>query len=274
MHRTNADGHVANMWSPGDPGAGQEATQIDATYMNDLQENICKAIEAAGIVLIAGDYDQLTHAITKLHGKQAFTSSGSFTVPAGVTKIYISGCGGGGGGGGAGGSTSTPNSAGGGGGGGSGQAIIQVPYVVTPGQVISVTIAAGGTAGAGAASGGTGGNAGNGGSTVVGALVTLAGGSGGTGGGNASPPSGGNGGSGYPQGSYGGDGPAPYGGAGAGGPFGGGGGSARAASSDSYSGLSPSGCGTGGGGGGACYILAHTGAAGAPGSSGLVIIEW
>ncbi|MFZ3232631.1 MAG: hypothetical protein WA194_03780 [Patescibacteria group bacterium] len=35
------------------------------------------------------------------HGKQLFTSNGTFTVPAGVTTIYLKQSGGGGGGGGA-----------------------------------------------------------------------------------------------------------------------------------------------------------------------------
>lgn len=61
-----------------------------------------------------------------LKGAAKIDISGSFTVPDGVTTIYVSGCAGGSGGGGSY-STSSGNS-GGGGGGGAGQSIIRQPY--------------------------------------------------------------------------------------------------------------------------------------------------
>lgn len=96
-----------------------------------------------------------------------YTSNGSFTVPAGVTKIYVSASAGGGGGGGG----STGAIYGGGGGGGAGETIMDVEYAVTPGQVIAITIGAGGAGSSSAAAAG--------GNTVIGSLVTLAGGGGG-----------------------------------------------------------------------------------------------
>lgn len=67
-------------------------------------------------------------------GKNIFTTSGTFTVPAGVTQIYVSGCGGGGGG-------SSVYGCGGGG----GASIYRRPITVTPGQSISYVVGSGGS---------------------------------------------------------------------------------------------------------------------------------
>jgi hypothetical protein len=80
-----------------------------------------------------------------------FTSSGTFTVPAGVTKISAVLIGGGGAGGGSGGGS------GGNGGGGGGLRYIN-DYTVSPGQTIDVTVGSGGVGGFGANAGGDGGN--------------------------------------------------------------------------------------------------------------------
>lgn len=83
---------------------------------------------------------------------QTFTSSGTFTVPAGVTEITVECWGGGGGGGG-----SNNNNNGGSGGGGGGYAS-RTFTGLTPGSPINFIVGAGGTAGA--ANGGTGGTGG------------------------------------------------------------------------------------------------------------------
>lgn len=67
---------------------------------------------------------------------QVFLSSSTFTVPANVTSLWVTLVGGGGGG-----------EADNGGGGGGGQAIVKQPLTVSPGDVITVTIGAGGTPG-------------------------------------------------------------------------------------------------------------------------------
>ena len=77
---------------------------------------------------------------------QIFTSSGSFTAPTGVTKVYLTMCGAGGGG------KTSAGGGNGGGGGSAGGAIVNYPFTVTPGNSYTVTINAGGSAGA---SGGT-----------------------------------------------------------------------------------------------------------------------
>jgi hypothetical protein len=73
-----------------------------------------------------------------------FTSSNTYTVPAGVYSLTVLLVGGGGGGG-----ASSAGFADGGGGGGAGGVIYNTTYPVTPGQVLSVAIGAGGRGGAG-----------------------------------------------------------------------------------------------------------------------------
>lgn len=81
-----------------------------------------------------------------------FTVSGTFDVPLGITKVYLTMIGGGGGGTGSltGGSSS-------GGGGGAGAYKINHPFAVTPGGTYTVTVGAGGAGGAVNNNGGTGG---------------------------------------------------------------------------------------------------------------------
>jgi len=107
--------------------------------------------------------------------KVKFTSTQSWTVPAGVTQLQIVAVGGGGGGGGA--STTGIGSSTGGGGGG-GAIVYNNAVAVTPGTSYTITIGAGGTS----SSTGT---SGTGGTTSVGALLTAAGGGGGSRGGGA-----------------------------------------------------------------------------------------
>lgn len=93
-----------------------------------------------------------------------FYTSGTYTVPAGVTAVYVSGCGGGAGGG---------HFYGGGG----GASVIRQKVNVTPGQTISVTIGSGGAgkpASAGTISTYQSGT--NGGTTKFGSYVSLTGG--------------------------------------------------------------------------------------------------
>jgi hypothetical protein len=108
---------------------------------------------------------------------ELFTSSTTWTVPAGITKcaVYMVG----GGGGGASGRVAVTQVAGAGGGGGAGGAIGFDPfYLVTPADVITVTIGAGGSGGAvinatTSASSGFSGTAGS--DTVFGSLTVVGG---------------------------------------------------------------------------------------------------
>ena len=225
-----------------------------------------------------------------------FTASGTWTVPTGVTGVWISGIGGGAGGWG--------GSANMGPGGGSGEEGTMIPMAVVPGTVMPVTIGAGGAAGsasntpAGMAypggtttfgilsflggrpgalynSGGPGGGWGGGASTsIIGASGTaesssfFGGGSGGAGGGNNTTP-------GYYGAGSGGTITGGVGGA-VGGGFGGGGGGAAspygaggAGGAGNNNGLNGVGYGSGGGG---CGGSSGTTKTGGVGKSGYLII--
>lgn len=96
---------------------------------------------------------------------QIFTASGTFTIPAGITKVKVTVVGGGGGSGGA--SQGSAMTGGGGGGGTS----IQTLTGLTPGNTVTVTVGAGGSAGANSGTDG-----GNGGTSSFGANASATGG--------------------------------------------------------------------------------------------------
>ena len=115
----------------------------------------------------------------------SFTSSGTFSVPAGVSAVTVLVVAGAGGGGGGGGRAGPPGDNGtGGGGGGAGGLVFRPGFPVTPGGTVSVTIGCGGGAatvgqdsvfgtltakgggGGGSGPGGQGGNGGSGGGTA------------------------------------------------------------------------------------------------------------
>lgn len=98
---------------------------------------------------------------------QVFTSSGTFTVPAGVTKVKVTVVGGGGAGGGV-----VNTGTRGGGGGGGGGASIKIVSGLTPGSTVSVTVGTGGT-------GVSNGNGNAGGTSSFGAHCSATGGAGG-----------------------------------------------------------------------------------------------
>ena len=183
-----------------------------------------------------------------------FTSSGSFVVPANVTRAKVTVIGGGGAGG-------THATLPGGGGGAGGQAIVWLSGFV-PGSSIPVTVGAGGQPSSGAGSGGTGG------SSSFGSYASATGGQGGEGGSGSATPTGGAGGSGVGgavnlAGSWGGDAsPASGRGGDGGAPGAGKGGSGAVGQNAPLNGV-----GGGGGGGGAAL-------AGGAGGGGLVVVEY
>ncbi|HVJ54864.1 MAG TPA: hypothetical protein VM689_20560 [Aliidongia sp.] len=97
---------------------------------------------------------------------QVFTTSGTFTVPPGITKLWVEGWGGGGGG-----SGNPANTAGSGGSGASYGARL---IMVAPGQIIAVIVGAAGNGGAAGANNGQ-----TGGTSSFGSLLSISGGQGG-----------------------------------------------------------------------------------------------
>jgi hypothetical protein len=126
------------------------------------------------IISNGANWYRLQAPIAGLRSMQAFTASSTWTRPEGISRIIVISTGGGGGGGGADSLDGTSNGAAAGG--GAGATCIKLFDAATVGASQTVTIGAGGTAGAN-----TGGNGGAGGNTTFGALHTAGGGAGGLG---------------------------------------------------------------------------------------------
>lgn len=59
MHRIDTDGHVANAFSDGDPGAGVPGTRVDDNFMNAVQEELCAVVETCGGTLVKDTNNQV-----------------------------------------------------------------------------------------------------------------------------------------------------------------------------------------------------------------------
>jgi hypothetical protein len=188
-------------------------------------------------------------------GYQFFSSSGTFTVPAGITRVYITAVGGGGGG-------NRQSSGSNSGGGGGGAAVINRPVSVTPAANITVTVGAGGAGRSGSNGAGVAGTASSfSGHTAPGGGVATT--SGGTGGGGFTLMDGGNPAAGVAGSIKGGDGGTGTNGGGGGGSFFGAGGAGGTSNGSSAADNS------GGGGGG----VSGSGSGG-NGGSGFVLVAW
>ena len=130
---------------------------IKAADVNPALSGLLDLIRRIGSVMFPGSLK-----ITE------FTSSGTFNVPANVSKVIVVGCGGGAGGGSGAGNGTVINEWWCAGGGGGSANLGTVPCTVTPGGTVTVTIGAGGAPGA------------DGGDTTFGALATFAGAKAGT----------------------------------------------------------------------------------------------
>ena len=251
-------------------GNGSDTLNVNALGAKSLKQYDRAGAKVAAVItagqLADVEYDGVDFVILdplpSAGGQQIFTASGTFTVPAGVSRVFVSLVGGGGGGAGAiSGAPYTP------GGGGAGGVQYRVPLAVTPGQAIAVTIGAGGAAGLGSNYGGSyaNSNGASGGASSFGALLTVSGGGGGR---CQSGDSGG--------GSPGTSNFAGWGGSGSDGPSSrpdGGAGGSNIFCAPSFTGHGPKpavGYGAGGGGGRATSYLER----GGNGASGICIVEW
>jgi hypothetical protein len=194
-----------------------------------------------------------------------FLTSGTLTVPTGITTMYATGCGAGGAGGGCTGMTSA-----GGGGGGGGASIDGQPFSVISGHLLAITVGTGATGGSGA--GGTGGSTLIVDSTTATTIFTLNGGQGGAAGTTGSATTGGvGGGAGGLTGGQGGfyaTAPISESGFGGGSLLGGGGSAQSSGGGTAVNGVTPSQYGGGGSGG------AGNGAIGGSGANGKVLLYW
>lgn len=77
MHRTDGQGHVNGQFTEGNPADGQQATQVTAAWLNDIQNNVAHVIEQAGIELAKGDAEQLYDAIIALLAGVVGTGGGA-----------------------------------------------------------------------------------------------------------------------------------------------------------------------------------------------------
>ena len=165
-------------------GNGADVLNISALGSKSLKQYDSTGAKVAAVItanmLVDVEYDGVDFVLLDrlpiAHGQQKFTANGNFTVPAGITTVYVTLVAGGGGG--AGSISSAPYA---GGGGGAGEVKYRVPVAVTPGQVVAVTIGQGGAPGAGSNYGGTYGNSNGSAGTAssFGALVTATPGGGG-----------------------------------------------------------------------------------------------
>lgn len=86
MHRIDvASATPESLFTDGSPAGGVPATTVTASWLNDLQENICKVVEAAGITLLKGNHDQLRESVIALAlgtvPKRSFVQADSIRIP-------------------------------------------------------------------------------------------------------------------------------------------------------------------------------------------------
>lgn len=94
MHRIDSPSATAdNKFTEGSPAGGVPATTVRADWLNDLQENVCEAIEASGLTLEKGDYAQLAAAIVALANgtlpKRTFGANDFIRIPDVVGGFII-----------------------------------------------------------------------------------------------------------------------------------------------------------------------------------------
>lgn len=155
------------------------------TKVTGIDGKIGNTDDTTGSAKVGSVMGKLNALFTVLSGGVVvWDTAGTYewTVPAGVTKIKVSGAGAGAGAGGAASTTFSSletSKTTGGGGGGAGEAVKDKEFTVTPGSKLSITVGKHGVGGKGKVASNNGEKADDGtagGATVVGELITLAGG--------------------------------------------------------------------------------------------------
>lgn len=78
----------------GDPLAGTPATSLNASFFDNIQEEVCRAVEKSGIELDGQVFDQLTQAILRITSTQVTTITADTTLGlghAGLVNVDASG---------------------------------------------------------------------------------------------------------------------------------------------------------------------------------------
>ncbi len=101
MHRIDGAGATdQNLFTEGSPASGVPATTVTEEWLNDVQEEVCNIVEAAGLTLEKGTRTQLLEAISHLSGRvvankaelvallDALQATGTLTAAAG-RKIFV-----------------------------------------------------------------------------------------------------------------------------------------------------------------------------------------
>jgi len=138
---------ITSLMSIGEAYANQLDTPLAYIYSlasiaNPLHYSAIVASLASGAQVSYDGADRLVGAAaSSTTGVEVFTSDGTFTAPAGVTKVYLTMWGAGGGGGG------SKDGGVGGGGGAGGSYLINIPYTVVPGNPYDVQVGVGGAGG-------------------------------------------------------------------------------------------------------------------------------
>lgn len=79
MHRVDSDANVANMFDEGDPGVPRAPTQVDANWLNMVQEELVALPTDASIALVKGTNTQLRDALRALFVRVTGTVSQTIT---------------------------------------------------------------------------------------------------------------------------------------------------------------------------------------------------
>lgn len=84
MHRIDGAGHINNLFVAEDALTNRPPTEITDAWMNDVQENICRAILSFGVALEKGNYEQLANVLALLAkiNSPAFTGNPTAPTPA------------------------------------------------------------------------------------------------------------------------------------------------------------------------------------------------
>jgi phage-related tail fiber protein len=192
----DAKGRVTGGTNPTTISANTTGNAATATTANNA--NVCagnaatatklatsRTINLTGAVTGSGSFDGSTNlSITTSsgtipsHGKQLFITSGTFVVPIGINTVWVTMCGGGGGAGGGRYSSLYETFFSGGNGGGAGCSIAQA-ITVTAGEIVKITIGAGGVGGYNSYNSGLITAGASGGITTFGSYISCSGGGGG-----------------------------------------------------------------------------------------------